>query len=131
MSPEPVAWRPTPKTIAEANLTHFIRSAGRRNYDDLLAWSVADPEAFTRTLLTHIDYLFTTPFRQAIDDSRGQAWTRWCVGGETNAIINALDKWRDTATAGKTALIWLGEQGERLTRTIIAALLVLVLVPRP
>jgi acetyl-CoA synthetase len=117
MSPEPVAWRPTPKTIAEANLTHFIRAAGRRDYDDLLIWSVAEPEAFTRTLLTHIDYLFTTPFRQAIDDSGGQAWTRWCVGGETNVIINALDKWRDTATAGKTALIWLGEQGERLTRT--------------
>ena len=65
MSPEPVAWMPTPETIAEANLTHFIRAAGRRDYDDLLAWSVAEPEAFTRTLLAHIDYRFTTPFTQA------------------------------------------------------------------
>ena len=108
---------PTPETIAEANLTHFIRAAGRRDYDDLLAWSVAEPEAFTRTLLAHIDYRFTTPFTQAIDESRGQAWTRWCVGGETNVVVNALDKWRGTATAGKPALVWLGEQGERLTRT--------------
>src|SRR6476469_431816 len=77
MSTEPVAWRPTPETIADANLTHFIRAAGRRDCDDLLLWSVAEPEAFTRTLLTHIDYRFTTPFTQAIDDSRGQAWTRW------------------------------------------------------
>ena len=117
MSPEPVVWMPTPQTIAEANLTHFIRAAGRRDYDDLLAWSVAEPEAFTRTLLAHIDYRFTTAFTQAIDESRGQAWTRWCVGGETNVVLNALDKWRGTATAGKLALVWLGEQGERLSRT--------------
>jgi acetyl-CoA synthetase len=32
-------------------------------------------------------------------------------------VVNALDKWRGTATAGKPALVWLGEQGERLTRT--------------
>ena len=44
MNPEPVAWMPTPETIAEANLTHFIRAAGRRDHDDLLACWVAEPE---------------------------------------------------------------------------------------
>ena len=117
MSPEPIAWTPTPEIVAEANLTHFIRATERRDHEDLLAWSVAEPEAFIRALLTHVDYRFTTPFSQSIDASRGQAWTRWCVGGETNVVINCLDKWRGTATADKTALVWLGEQGERRTRT--------------
>ena len=45
------AWTPSPETIADANLTRFIAACGRRDYDDLLAWSIAEPEAFYRSLL--------------------------------------------------------------------------------
>ena len=45
-------WRPSEQRIAASNLTAFMRQAGQRTghrfdrYDDLHAWSVADPAAF-------------------------------------------------------------------------------------
>lgn len=117
MQPAEIAWRPTPETIAEANLTRFIQATGKSDYDALLAWSVREPEAFYRALFAFIDYRFTKPFTQAIDTSGGIERTRWCIGAETNVTLNCLDKWRGTATYDKTALEWLGEAGERVSRT--------------
>ena len=110
-----IAWRPSAETIAEANLTRFIAACGRRDYDDLIAWAEAEPEAFYRGLLSHIDYRFTVPFMRAVDASAGIERTRWCLGGRTNVTLNCLDKWRGTPTESKTALIWCGENGDRLT----------------
>ena len=45
--------------------------------------------------------------------SRGAPWTRWCVGGTTNVVLNALDRWRGTPTYDKPALVWEGEDGAR------------------
>jgi acetyl-CoA synthetase len=117
---EPIAWRPTPEIIASANLTRFIAACGRQDYDDLLAWSVAEPEAFTRNLLAHIDYRFTEPFTQALDTSAGPEHPRWCIGGRTNIVLNCLDKWIDTPFATKTALEWIGENGDRRSLTYAA-----------
>ena len=112
-----IAWRPSPEMVAEANLTKLIAHCGRADYDDLLRWSIEEPEAFYRALLAHIDYRFTKPFTQAIDTSQGIERTRWCIGAETNVVLNCLDKWRGTPTYEKIALEWLGENGERVTRT--------------
>ncbi|MGE0697503.1 MAG: AMP-binding protein [Hyphomicrobiaceae bacterium] len=117
MQPQPIVWVPSPETVATANLTRFISGCGKRDYDDLLAWSVAEPEAFHRKLLEHIDYRFTAPFTAAMEASAGIEHIRWCVDGRTNVVLNALDKWRDTPTAGKSVLEWLGENGERQSFT--------------
>lgn len=111
------AWKPTPETVANANVTRFIAACNRRDYDDLLDWSIADPEAFYRKLLTHIDYRFQEPFSKAMDAAHGVERTRWCIDGRTNVILNCLDKWAGTETAGKNALEWIGENGDRLTLT--------------
>ena len=113
MQTEPIAWQPTPEVIADANLTRFIEACGRRDYDDLLSWSIAEPEAFYRNLITHIDYRFMVPFAQTMDVSAGPERPRWCVGGRTNIVLNCLDKWAGTPTAAKTALEWTGENGDR------------------
>ena len=112
-----IAWWPSPEMVTEANLTKFIAHCGRADYDDLLRWSIDEPEAFYRALFAHIDYRFTNPFIQAIDTSEGIERTHWCIGGETNVALNCLDKWRGTPTYEKIALEWLGENGERLSRT--------------
>ncbi len=36
-------------------------------------------------------------------------YARWFVGGQTNIVYNCLDRWLNTATADKTALIWVGQ----------------------
>jgi acetyl-CoA synthetase len=117
MDTRQVAWVPTPEVVADANLTRFIAACGRRDHDDLLAWSIAEPEAFHRALLSHIDYRFSVPYRVARDASAGEPHVRWCVGGRTNVTLNCLDRWAGTPTAAKTALEWLGEAGERRTLT--------------
>ena len=111
------AWRPSPDVVKDANLTQFIAACGQRNYDELLAWSIADPEAFYNKLFDFIDYRFEVPFNQAIDASLGTERVRWCIGGRTNVVLNCLDKWRDSGAAQKTVLEWRGENGEQLSRT--------------
>lgn len=111
------AWRPTPETIADANLTKFIAACGVADHDALLRFSIDEPEAFYRALLKHVDYRFFEPFTQAMDASRGMEHIQWCVGGRTNVILNCLDKWAGTPTADKVVLDWLGENGERLSKT--------------
>jgi acetyl-CoA synthetase len=117
MGTHEAAWTPAPDVVASANLTRFIAACGRRDYDDLLAWSVSEPEAFYRRLFAFLDYRFFTPFTRAMDDSQGREHVRWCIGGKTNVVLNCLDRWAGTATWSKTALIWKGESGERLSLT--------------
>jgi len=54
-------WRPSPKRVADANLTRFIRCVNARRdlklrgYDELYAWSLASPEAFWTELARFAD----------------------------------------------------------------------------
>ncbi|MFA5770097.1 MAG: acetate--CoA ligase [Patescibacteria group bacterium] len=36
-------------------------------------------------------------------------YARWFVGGQTNIVYNALDRWQTTDVREKTALIWVGQ----------------------
>jgi acetyl-CoA synthetase len=107
------AWIPDAATLAQANLTVFLRALGVASYDELLARADAEPEWFYDGLFRHLDYRFFRPYQRVLDASRGAPWTRWCVGGTTNVALNALDRWRGTPAYAKTALIWEGEDGAR------------------
>ena len=98
-------------------LTRFIEACGLADYDALLKWAIEEPEAFYRKLFEHIDYRFYEPFKTAVDRTEGEAWTRWCIGGTTNVVLNALDRWVGTPTETKTVLEWIGENGDRKSWT--------------
>jgi len=114
MAHEDIVWKPSAKIIRDANVTAFMRHCGVSGYDALVAWSDAHPEPFHERLLSFIDYRFHTPYERVVDESAGLPWTRWCVGGTTNVVLNCLDRWRGTPVAGKAALEWEGEDGARL-----------------
>lgn len=107
------AWSPDAATVAQANLTAFLRALGVASYEELLERADREPEWFYDRLLKHLDYRFFRPYERVLDASRGAPWTRWCVGGTTNVALNALDRWRGTPTYAKTALAWEGEDGAR------------------
>jgi acetyl-CoA synthetase len=107
------AWEPDAQTIAGANLTRFIAECGAGSYDELLRRADAEPAWFYDALLKHLGYRFYKPYSRVLDDSRGAPWTQWCVGGTTNIVLNAIDRWRDTPTWEKRALAWEGEDGAR------------------
>ena len=113
VSREGFAWTPDADTLAQANLTAFMRAAGAASYDELLARADAEPEWFFGALLEFLDYRFYRPYTRVLDASRGAPWTHWCVGGTTNVVLNALDRWRGTPTWDKPALVWEGEDGAR------------------
>jgi acetyl-CoA synthetase len=111
--PGAYAWSPDARTVAQANVTEFMRALGVARYEDMLGLADREPESFYRTLLKSIDFRFYRPYERALDESRGIAWPRWCTGGTTNVVLNALDRWRDTPTWEKSALVWEGEDGTR------------------
>ncbi len=113
MPAEPSAWQPDAGTLAQANLTRFIAALGIAGYDELLRRADAEPAWFYDALLKHLDWRFYRPYERVLDESRGAPWTRWCVGGTTNVVLNALDRWRGTPTWDKQALAWEGEDGAR------------------
>jgi len=90
-----------------------MRSLGVASYEELLERADREPEWFFDGLLKHIDYRFYRPYERVLDDSRGAPWRSWCVGGTTNVVLNALDRWRGTPTWDKTAVVWEGEDGAK------------------
>ena len=108
-----IAWTPDAATVARANLTAFMRALGVASYEELLRRADAEPEWFYDGLLRHLDYRFYRPYERVLDASAGAPWTRWCVGGSTNVVLNAVDRWRGTPTYDKPALVWEGEDGAR------------------
>lgn len=113
MSAPEIAWTPDAATVAQANLTAFLRELGLASYEELLRRAHEEPEWFYDGLLKHLDWRFYRPYERVLDASRGAPWTRWCVGGTTNVVLNALERWRGTPVYEKTALLWEGEDGAR------------------
>jgi acetyl-CoA synthetase len=107
-----MAWRPTDDVIAGAQLTRFISFCGLTTFDELYNRSVADVEWFTEQVLRFLDIQFDKAYDRIVDLARGVEWPRWCVGGRLNIVRSCLDRWEDTPTARKPAVIWEGEEGE-------------------
>ncbi len=117
MSTPDIAWTPEAATLAAANVTAFMRTLGVSRYEELLECADRDPERFYGALFGHSGTRFFRPYERALDESRGIAWPRWCPGGTTNVVLNALERWRDTPVWDKTALAWEGEDGARAALT--------------
>ena len=108
-----IAWQPDPQQAAASKLSAFMQALGVASYEDLLRRADAEPVWYFEGVLKQIDYRFYRPYTLARDDSAGAAFTKWCTGGTTNVVLNAIDRWRGTPTYDRTALVWEGEDGAR------------------
>ncbi|HSQ03237.1 MAG TPA: AMP-binding protein, partial [Burkholderiales bacterium] len=113
----PFVWQPTPELLRETTLAAFLQQHGLPDYEALLRRADADPRWLWDAVLRFFDVRFSRPYDDILDRSAGREWPRWCVGGETNLVLNALDRHRDTATWSRTALVWEGEDGTVRRRT--------------
>ncbi len=109
----PFAWVPDEALSRRSNASAFIRALGVASWQELVRCGDEQPERFHRALLDHFGFRFLRPYERVLDERRGPAWARWCVGGTTNVVLNVLDRWRDTPTYDKSALEWEGEDGAR------------------
>lgn len=111
----PWAWQPNDALSRASNAAQFMRVLGVERWEELVRCGDEDPDRFHRALLEHFDFRFYRPFGAVVDESHGTPWTRWCVGGTTNVVLNVLDRWRGTPTWDKTAIEWEGEDGTHRT----------------
>ncbi len=112
-----IAWNPDPELSEKSNALAFMRKLGVSSYAEMVHCADEDPERFHRLFLDHIDFRFYQPCTKVLDDSQGIAWTKWCIKGTTNVVLNSLDRWRDTPVYHKPAVIWEGENGDQRTLT--------------
>ena len=52
-----------------------------------------------------------------MDDERGAPWTRWCVGGTTNIVLNCIDRHKSKDFFNKTFIFSEKENGEKTSIT--------------
>jgi acetyl-CoA synthetase len=107
------AWLPDPARSAASNAVAFMKVLGVEDYDALVRSADQDPERFHDAFLRHVGFRFYRPYTRVLDESGGIAWAKWCIGGTTNVVLNALDRWRRTPTFDKIAVVWEGENGAR------------------
>jgi acetyl-CoA synthetase len=83
----------------------------------LLQRSQEDVEAFWGMVERDLGFSWYHPYSKVLDESRGAPWARWFVKGRTNIALNCLDRHATGGAAGRTAVIWEGEDGQvrRLT----------------
>ena len=111
MSDNAFVWEASPDVLHATTLSRFLREHQLADFDALLKKADAEPHWFWDALLCFFNIRFSRPYTQILDTSDGIAWPQWCVGGETNLVLNCLDRHRDTPTWQKTAIIWEGENG--------------------
>ena len=111
MSDNAFVWEASPDVLNATTLSRFLREHQLADFDALLKKADAEPHWFWDALLRFFAVRFSRSYTQILDTSGGIAWPQWCVGGETNLVLNCLDRHRDTPTWQKTAIIWEGENG--------------------
>jgi len=96
----------------------IIKKAHIKNYETLYRQSIEHPEAFWENIARQL--LWFKPWNKVLQWQ--YPYTRWFLGGQTNLVYNALDRWQKTPllpiksgfagqanAADKLALIWVGQ----------------------
>ena len=92
--PKDIIWKPSQDIIKNSKLTKFISFCKVKNYDDLEKKSYNDPGWLWNNVIKFSDLKFFKNYEKIMDDGRGAPWTRWCVGGTTNIVLNCIDRHR-------------------------------------
>ena len=94
---------PSPEIVAAARI---------KSYDEVYARALQDPQAFWAEQASQLEWY--KPWDQVLDESNAPFY-KWFVGGQTNIVLNALDRHVKTWRKNKLALIWEGEPGDKVT----------------
>ncbi len=90
-----IIWQPSKEQIENSKLTKFIQHCKLNNYDELEKKSFSDPGWLWDNVIKFSDLKFYKSYSKISDESKGIPWTRWCVGGKTNIVLNCIDRHKD------------------------------------
>ena len=112
-------WNPSPRTIQEANLTAFIRTAretwnlpGLSSFPDLYRWSIDCPEQFWLSVWRFCEIKADTEPRIVVEEFNQMPGARWFPGVRLNFAENLL-RFAD----GHEAIVFWNEAGCQRTLT--------------
>ena len=103
-----VVWQPTGK---RTRIQAFMDSLHIYSLDDLQIRAASNPGWFWAAVEKDLGIHWYTPYTQALDVSAGVPWARWFTGGRMNVCADCVDKHAAGPDAGRTAVVWEGEEG--------------------
>lgn len=121
-----VIWHPT-EQYTNCRVRQFMDKYGIKTWQELVSRSTQDINWFWTEALDYMGIAWSQPYTELLDQSRGLAWAKWFVNGQTNIVSNTLDYHTDLTTQAfpnrpksgpdHQALIWECEDGSRRTLT--------------
>ena len=106
-------WNPDAAAIEAAQSTALARHLGLGSYEELLAFSVAEPAAFWDAAVRWLDLDWAEPWTQVLDTSDGAPWARWFTGARCNLAWSCVGRHADD----RTAIVVEHEDGTVVERT--------------
>ena len=106
-----IIWQPSKEQIENSKLTKFIQHCKLNNYDELEKKSFSDPGWLWDNVIKFSDLKFYKPYSKISDESKGTPWTRWCIGGKTNIVLNCIDRHKDKEFFKNTFIFYEREDG--------------------
>ena len=88
---------------------HIIDNAHIKDYESLYASSIADRESFWASEAEQLQWY--KKWDKVFDYSK-KPFFSWFKGGQTNIVLNAIDRHLKTWRLNKLAIIWEGEPGD-------------------
>ncbi|MES2363263.1 MAG: AMP-binding protein [Pseudomonadota bacterium] len=107
--PSGAVWQPPSELVEASNILAFLRNVGVEDYDSLVARADADPQWFWGAVVDLLQ--FYKPYKKLLEQDGGLPFSKWCVGGTSNIVLNCLDRHRPTSTWQREVLIWGNEAG--------------------
>ena len=107
-----IVWTPPEEIIKDSKLTSFIQYCNLKNYDTLESKALQKPGWLWDSVIKFSDLKFYKNYEQIMDESDGIPWTKWCVGGKTNIVLNCIDRHKDKELFNDTFIFSEKENGE-------------------
>ena len=92
---KPIIWEAPDSIKKKSKLTQFLKYCNVSNYDDLEKKSFSDPGWLWDNVIKFSDLKFYKPYKKILDETKGAPWSKWCVGGTTNLVLNCVDRHKD------------------------------------
>ena len=107
-----IIWTPPEEIVKKSKLTSFIKYCNLKNYDSLETKALKNPGWLWDSVIKFSDLKFYKNYEKIMDESKGTPWTKWCVGGKTNIVLNCIDRHKDKKFFNDTFIFSEKENGD-------------------
>ena len=114
---KPIIWEAPDSIKKKSKLTQFLKYCNVSNYDDLEKKSFSDPGWLWDNVIKFSDLKFYNPYKKILDETKGVPWSKWCVGGTTNIVLNCVDRHKNKDFFKETFIYSEREDGKKSSIT--------------